>query len=81
MAVTVVLLLLTTALPPILRRLRASPRAQDASPAWPVSRATALDRLVADVLAATDRIEASDDLEAVRAESRRLRERARLQRP
>ena len=73
-AVTVVLLVLTTALPPVLRRL-GSPR--DAEPAWPASRDSSLERLAAEVVAATERIEGLSDRDAVRAECRRLRELAR----
>jgi hypothetical protein len=73
-AVTVVLLVLTTALPPVLRRL-GSPRA--AEPAWPASRGSSLERLAAEVVAATERIEGLSDPDAVRAECRRLRELAR----
>lgn len=73
-AVTVVLLVLTTALPPVLRRLGA-PRA--AEPAWPASRDSSLERLAAEVVAATERIEGMSDPDAVRAECRRLRELAR----
>jgi hypothetical protein len=74
-AVTVVLLLLTTALVPVLRRLgNAAPRA---APAWPAPRGAALERLAAEVVAATERIERLSDPDAVRAECRRLRELAR----
>jgi hypothetical protein len=76
MAVAVVLLLLTTALPVVLRRLR--PAGADASAsAWPMPRGGALERLAAEVVATTERIERLDDRDAVRAECRRLRELAR----
>jgi hypothetical protein len=74
MAVTVVLLLLTTALPVLLRRL-GSP--EEPAPAWPASRGSALERLAAEVVVATERIEGLSDPDAVRAECRRLRELAR----
>jgi hypothetical protein len=74
MAVALVLLLLTTALPFVLRRLSASAQA---APAWPPSRGGALERLAGEVVAATERIERLDDPDAVRAECRRLRELAR----
>jgi len=74
MAVAVVLLLLTTALPPVLRRLGGP---APATPAWPASRAGALERLAAEVVEATERIEGLSDPDAVRAECRRLRELAR----
>jgi hypothetical protein len=76
MAVSVVLLLLCTALPVVLRRLRPP---VDATPAasWPAPRASTLERLAAEVVAATERIEGLDDRDAVRAECRRLRELAR----
>jgi hypothetical protein len=74
MAVTVVLLLLTTGLPPILRRL------QPAAPArsWPPARGGSLEQLAAEVVAGTERIERhAGDHAAVRAECRRLRDLAR----
>lgn len=75
MAITVVLLLLATALPVLLRRLR--PAVEPTStPAWPRPRRGAA-RLAAEVVAATERIERLDDPEAVRAECRRLRDLAR----
>ena len=74
MAVAVVLLLLTTALPFVLRRLSAP---VEATPAWPASRGGSLERLAAEVVAATERIERLDDPDAVRAECRRLRDLAR----
>jgi hypothetical protein len=70
MAVTVVLLLLTTGLPPILRRLgRTTERLPQA---W-----GGRESLADSVIAAADRIEQLDDPAAVRAECRRLRELAR----
>lgn len=75
MAVAVVLLLLTTALPVVLRRL--SYTGEATASAWPASRGSALERLAAEVVAATERIECLDDRDAVRAECRRLRELAR----
>jgi hypothetical protein len=74
MAVTVVLLLLTTALPPIMRRLGA---AQPAPAAWPAPRGGSLERLAGEVVEATRRIERLDDPDAIRRECRRLRETAR----
>jgi hypothetical protein len=73
-AVSVVLLVLTTVLPPVLRRL-GSPRAPE--PSWPASSNSSLERLAAEVVAATQRIESLSDPAAVRAECRRLRELAR----
>jgi hypothetical protein len=71
MAVTVVLLLLTTGLPPILRRLS---RTTGTLPqAWGGTG----ESLAEAVIAAADRIERLDDPAAVRAECRRLRELAR----
>ena len=71
MAVTVVLLLLTTGLPPILRRLG---RTTEPLPqAWGGGRESLADA----VIAAADRIERLDDRAAVRAECRRRRELAR----
>jgi hypothetical protein len=75
MAVMVVLLLLTTALPPILRRVGA-PGAPPASP-WVGRRNGSLERLAGEVVAATERIERLDDPAAVRVECRRLRDLAR----
>jgi hypothetical protein len=70
MAVTVVLLLLTTGLPPLLRRMGRTteplPQARDGG-----------DSLAQAVIVAADRIERLDDPAAVRAECRRLRELAR----
>jgi hypothetical protein len=71
MAVTVVLLLLTTGLPPILRRLGRMTEALP--PAWGGRGESLADA----VIAAADRIERLDDPAAVRAECRRLRELAR----
>jgi hypothetical protein len=71
MAVTVVLLLLTTGLPPILRRLgHTTVPLRQAGLGGGESLAQA-------VIAAADRIERLDDPSAVRAECRRLRELAR----
>jgi hypothetical protein len=71
MAVTVVLLLLTTGLSPILRRLG---RTTEPLPqAWDGGG----ESLAHAVVAAADRIERLDDPAAVRAECRRLRELAR----
>lgn len=73
MAVTVVLLLLTTGLPPILRRLGRTTE--------PLPQAWGGGESLADaVIAAADRIERLDDPAAVRAECRRLRELARARR-
>jgi hypothetical protein len=71
MAVTVVLLLLTTGLPPILRRLGHT------TEALPQAWGGKGDSLADAVIAAADRIERLDDPAAVRAECRRLRELAR----
>ena len=71
MAVTVVLLLLTTGLPPILRRLGRT--TEPVPQAWDGRG----ESLAHEVLAAADRIEYSDDPAAVRAECRRLRKLAR----
>ncbi len=76
LAATVVLLLLTTALPAVLRRLRPAVRATPAS-AWPVPRDAAVERFASEVVTATERIERLDDRDAIRAECRRLRELAR----
>ena len=73
MAVTVVLLLLTTGLPPILRRLGGTTELRPQAWGGGESLADA-------VIAAADRIERLDDPAAVRAECRRLRELARAQR-
>lgn len=92
MAVLVILLLLTTALPPILRRLQrpagavSSPagRASTAAkPTTPSSPAVAAGLLVVEVLAAADRIEAlnrdaGNRAPEIRRECERLRELARL---
>jgi hypothetical protein len=75
LAVMVVVLLLTTALPPILRRVGA-PGAPPAG-AWPSQRSGSLERLAGEVVAATERIERLDDPAAVRVECRRLRDLAR----
>jgi hypothetical protein len=77
-AVAVVLLLLTTALPFVLRRLSPGPAVAAAAP-WPAPRGGALERLAAEVVATTERIERLDDRDAIRAECRRLRELARSQ--
>jgi hypothetical protein len=73
MAVALVLLLLTTALPPVLRRMQPARPAPD----WPEPRDGSLERLAGAVVASTERIERLDDPAAVRAECRRLRELAR----
>jgi hypothetical protein len=72
--VTLVLLLLTTGLPPILRRMQ---QRAPAAPVWPASRNGSLERLAGEVVTTTERIERLDDPAAVRAECRRLRELAR----
>jgi hypothetical protein len=74
LAIAVVLLLLTTALPVVLRRVQ-SPR--HATAARPVPRDGSLERLAAEVVAATERIETMEDRDEVRAECRRLRQLAR----
>jgi hypothetical protein len=71
MAVTVVLLLLTTGLPPLLRRLGRT------TEPLPQDRDGGSESLAQAVIAATDRMERLDDPAAVRAECRRLREFAR----
>ena len=79
-AVLVVVLLLTSVLPPIVRRLR-GPAAPPA-PADPFGRTfrrarTPVESIVAELHAAADRLEASTDVRALRRESERLRELAR----
>jgi FtsH-binding integral membrane protein len=84
-AVLVIALLLTTALPPVLRRLvvgRERPRPSDpfgSEAGRPALRSPA-ERLVDEVTAAADRIEELTDAPAVRAECARLRELARSSR-
>jgi len=92
MAVLVILLLLTTALPSILRRLQRPAGAAGspvdkaptaATPRTPSSSATAQSRFAAEVLAAADRIEAlngdpGNRAPEIRRECERLRELARL---